>query len=182
MTARERKSPIISLIVAVAENGVIGRGGQIPWRVSSDMKFFRTTTMGKPVIMGRKTWESLKKPLAGRDNIIVTRDGGYVADGGHVADTIEAAIQFGQAFATRRGTGEIMVIGGAQIYTAFMERADRLYLTRIHCSLQGDVYFPDPDPAIWREVSRSAHQPGEKDTAPYTFLRYERHETSEDGR
>ena len=164
----------VSFVVAVAENGVIGRDGAIPWRVPSDLKIFRRLTMGKPVIMGRKTYESIGKPLDGRDNIVITRNAAFSATGVERAGNIEDARQSAHACAARRGVDEIMVIGGAEIFAALLPRADRIYLTRIHARPDGDTNFPDLDPTVWREVSKAAVAPDPRDTAAATLHIYER--------
>lgn len=164
----------ISLVVAVAENGVIGRGGALPWHVPSDLKTFRRITMGKPVIMGRKTYDSIGKPLQGRDNIVVTRDAGYSAAGVLPATSIDEALDIARRKAAERGVDEITVIGGAEIFALTIPLADRIYLTRIHARPDGDVTFPEPDPHIWREVSRSPLAPDPRDEAAATLLILER--------
>jgi dihydrofolate reductase len=153
----------ISLVVAVAENGVIGKDGLLPWHMRSDLKRFRAITIGKPVIMGRRTFQSLKRPLDQRDNIVVTRDPGFRAEGAVVAASFEAALSLARACAAARGADEIMVIGGAQVYEAALPHADRIYLTRVHASPEGDTFLADPDPARWREVAREALPRGEHD-------------------
>lgn len=165
---------IISLIVAVAENGIIGRAGGLPWRLSSDLKTFRRLTMGKPMIMGRRTFKSIGKPLDGRDNIVVTRDPFFTREGVSVTDSAGDALTLARVLARTRGADEIMVIGGAEIYSAVMDRADRIYLTRVHAAVEGDRSFPDLDPAIWREVSREALAQGPKDEYASTLIVLER--------
>ena len=163
----------IVLIAAVAENGVIGSGGAMPWRLKSDMQHFRALTAGKPVVMGRKTWLSLSiKPLPGRTNIVVTRDPGFTAPGVLVAPDLQAALDAGRDDAMRRGVSDIMVIGGADIYLQAMRLATRLEITQIHASPEGDTRFPPIDPAIWREVARTAHPAGPNDDAAYDFVTY----------
>jgi len=161
------------IIAVVAENGVIGRGGTMPWRLKSDMQRFRALTMGKPVVMGRKTYLSLwLKPLPGRTNIVVTRDGGFTAPGVLVTTSLEAALQAARGDALRRGTDAIMLIGGAEIYAQAMPLADRLEITQVHMHPEGDSFFPAIDPAVWREVAREAHPAGANDDAPYDFVSY----------
>ncbi|MEO8651356.1 MAG: dihydrofolate reductase [Hyphomicrobiaceae bacterium] len=164
----------ISLIVAVAENGVIGRNGTLPWHVPADLKTFRRHTMGKPVIMGRKTYASIGKPLPGRDNIVVTRDAGFSAAGTNRAAGIDEAFDIARQKAAERGVDEIMVIGGAEIFALTVPVADRIYLTRIHAHPDGDVTLPEPDPHLWREVSRSPVAPDPRDDATATLLIFER--------
>jgi dihydrofolate reductase len=170
---RERELKI-SLIVAAAENGVIGRGGAMPWHVPSDLKHFRRVTMGKPVIMGRKTYDSIGKPLPGRDNIVVTRDRQFSAPGTERASSIDEALDIARRRAGERGVDEIAVIGGAEIFALTMPLADRIYLTRIHAHPDGDVMFADPDPRLWREVSRAPVAPDPRDEARATLVIFER--------
>lgn len=155
---------MISFVVAVSKNGVIGRDGGLPWRISSDLKRFKDITMGKPVIMGRRTWESLpKRPLAGRRNIVITRQSDYAADGAEIVSSADAAM----ALCTTEP--EVAVIGGGEIFDLFWPVADRLYLTEADLTVDGDTFFPAPDPAAWREVSREAHEKGPNDTAGFTL-------------
>ncbi len=165
---------ILSLIVAVAENGVIGRDGGLPWRLSSDLKTFRRLTMGKPLIMGRRTFDSIGKPLDGRDNIVVTRDPYFEVAGVSSCSTISEALTLARVLATTRGAGEIMVIGGAAVYDAVLPHADRIYLTQVHANPDGDRHFNMPDSGIWNEVSREALPKGERDDHASTLMIYER--------
>ena len=155
---------IISIIAGMDKNRLIGQGNRLPWRLPADMKHFRRYTLGKPVLMGRKTFESIGKPLPKRTNIILTRDLDYQADGCIVRHSIEEALK------TASGCEEIMIIGGASIYELFLPCADRLYLTYIHDCFEGDVYFPVFDMADWQEVKRVDCQPDEKNPHPYSFL------------
>ncbi len=162
---------IISLVVAVSQNGVIGRDGGLPWHISSDLKRFKATTLGKPVIMGRKTWESLpRKPLPGRSNIVVTRSHGYVAEGANVVHDAAAAL----AVAHAEAPGEICVIGGGEIYRMFLPLANRVYLTEVDVTVEGDTRFPVLAPAEWREVSREAVAAGPNDSASFVLRVLER--------
>jgi dihydrofolate reductase len=167
-------TPKISFIFAVAENGVIGRDGALPWHVPSDLKTFRRITMGKPVIMGRKTYASIGKPLPGRDNIVMTRDAGFNAAGTHRAASVDEALDIARSKAAERGVDEIMVIGGAEVFALMLSIADRIYLTRIQGRPDGDVTFPEPDPRFWREVSRTTLAPDPRDDAAATLLILER--------
>jgi dihydrofolate reductase len=162
------------LVAAVAENGVIGRGGALPWRLKSDMKHFRAATMGKPVVMGRKTYLSLRKPLAGRTNIVVSRDRTFAAAGVLVASSLDRALEAARGDALRRGAAEIAVIGGADIYAQLMPVADRLLITRVRLQPDGDTKFPAIDPDVWREVERTERGAGPDDEASFTLLVYER--------
>jgi dihydrofolate reductase len=162
------------LVAAVAENGVIGQGGSLPWRLKSDMKHFRVATMGRPVVMGRKTYLSIGKPLAGRTNIVVSRDRAFAAPGVVVAPAVDAALAVARGDALRRGTGEIAVIGGAEIYAQTMDRADRLVITQVALQPKGDTKFPAIDPAAWKEGERAVHAAGPDDEAPFSVIVYER--------
>lgn len=161
----------VRLVVAVTENGVIGRDGAMPWRLSTDMNRFKATTMGKPVVMGRKTWESFpKRPLPGRHNIVVTRDPTYVAEGASVAPSLDAAL----ALASADGAGEVCVIGGGEIYAAALPLADSLDVTHILADIDGDTRFPVIDPAIWRVAASEAFPAGDKDSHATRHVVYER--------
>lgn len=165
----------VSFVVAIADNGVIGRDNGLPWRLSGDMAWFRKVTMGKPILMGRKTWDSLpRKPLPGRPNLVITRDAGFQAEGAEVFTSREIALVRAQLLAEVVGVDEVMVIGGAQIYDALFDLATRLYITEVHESPEGDVSFPSFDATAWREVMRERHEAGEKDSAAYSFVVLER--------
>ncbi len=159
----------LALIAAVARNGVIGRGGDLPWRIPADLKYFKATTMGKPMIMGRRTYDSIGKALPGRISIVVTRQSGFQAAGVEVAGDLDRAVEIAAGF----GAEEAMVIGGGEIYAAALPRADRLYLTEVHIEAEGDVYFPPLDRSQWRELSRDDH-PAEGDTPAFSFVTLER--------
>lgn len=160
----------IALVVAVAENGVIGRGGRLPWRLPSDLKWFRKVTLGKPVIMGRKTYASIGKPLAGRDNIVLTRQSGFTAPGARFVASLEAAMALGRELAAERGADEIAVIGGAEIFRAVLPLADRVYITRVHGAPPGDTHFEVLDPKVWRETAREPMLQGPKDEFAAEFI------------
>ena len=165
----------IAFVVAIADNGVIGRDNGLPWKLSGDMAHFKRLTMGKPIVMGRKTWESLpKKPLPGRPNIVVTRDPAYRAEGADLAGSADEALALARRRAVEAGVDEIMVIGGAQLYYEMLDHADRLYITEVHAAPQGDVAFPAFDPEKWREVSRALHRAGDRDSADYSFVMWQR--------
>lgn len=166
--------PIVALIVAVAENGIIGRAGQLPWRMPSDLHTFRRLTLGKPVVMGRKTYQSIGKPLDGRDNVVVTRDPHFSATGVDVAATLADGLDLARRHAGARGVDEIMVIGGAEIFLATMPIAGRIYLTRVHATPDGDTSFPDPSPHDWREVRREPIVQSDRDDHRATLIVYER--------
>lgn len=166
--------PKIVFHYAVADNLVIGKDNDMPWHVSSDLKRFKAMTMGKPLIMGRRTFQSIGRPLAGRTNIVVTRDEDFTAEGVIVARSIEAALERAVAQAKQDEADEIAVIGGGAIYNALWERADRLYVTHIHGTPDGDTYVPAIDPALWRCVSREEPNQGPRDSAAFSFCVYER--------
>jgi dihydrofolate reductase len=170
-------APALVLVAAVAENGVIGQGGGLPWRLKSDMRNFRAVTMGKPVMMGRKTYLSIGKPLAGRTNIVVSRNRDFAAPGVIVAPGIAAALEVARGDALRRGADAIAVIGGAELYAHMIGDADRLVITHVRLRPEGDTMFPVIDPALWREVERREHAPGPDDAAGFAVLVYERHAT-----
>ena len=160
------KRPRIAFVVAVARNGVIGRQGKLPWRISSDLKRFKAITMGKPVIMGRKTWESLpKRPLPGRVNIVITRGQSYQAQGAVVTTSVAEAL----ARARQAESEEICVIGGSEIFREMLPMADRLYLTEVDLDPEGDVVFPPLDRKAWRETSREVHARVEGDDAGFVL-------------
>ncbi|MBC8451911.1 MAG: dihydrofolate reductase [Rhodospirillaceae bacterium] len=159
---------ILTLVVAMSENRVIGRDGDLPWRLPNDLKHFKQVTMGHPIIMGRKTWESLYvKPLPGRRNIVVTRNAGYEAEGAETSDSL------GSALTLATGEDEAMIIGGAELFAAALDTATRLHLTEVHAKIEGDTYFPEFDRSQWREVSREAHD-AEGDAPAYSFLLLEK--------
>ena len=154
----------VALIAALAENRVIGRDNQLPWRIPADLKHFKALTMGKPIIMGRKTWESIGRPLPGRDNIIVTRDTNYQAEGCKVVHSVAQALQ------AAAGADEAMIIGGANLYQQTLDEADRLYLTQIRAEVEGDACFPDIDAQAWYEVERESYPADESNEYAYDFV------------
>jgi len=159
--------------VAIAENGVIGAGSAIPWRLKSDMARFKALTIGKPVIMGRKTFESLRRPLPNRTNIVITRDAAYRAAGAIVTTSSADAGAVARGDALRRSVAEIAVIGGAEIYRQWLDCADRLEITEVHARPEGDTHF-DIDKAEWDEVARIRHPAGPDDSADYSYVTYRR--------
>ena len=161
---------IVTFVVAVAENGVIGRNGQLPWRMPTDLKRFRKLTMGKPVVMGRKTYESLRKPLDGRDNIVVTRQTDFTAPGIHVVAGIEEALALARKLGEARSADEIAVIGGAEIFRAALPFADRIYLTIVNARPEGDTILEPFDAAEWRETSRETLPQSANDQFPADFV------------
>jgi dihydrofolate reductase len=173
LAARKGKAVIeIVLIVAVAENGVIGAGGAIPWRLKGDMQRFKAMTMGKPVVMGRKTFVSLRRPLPGRTNIVVTRDRDFYAAGAVVTTSLAQARAIAAGDAMRRFATEIAVIGGAEIYNQWMDIADRLEVTEVHARPDGDTRFPAIDAAKWQETARVRHPAGADDSADFSYVSY----------
>ncbi|MCA1382478.1 MULTISPECIES: dihydrofolate reductase [unclassified Bradyrhizobium] len=163
----------IVFVVAIAENGVIGAGNAMPWRLKSDMARFKALTIGKPVIMGRKTFETLRRPLPGRTNIVVTRDPAYRANGAIVTTSPADAEAVARGDALRRSITEIAVIGGAEIYRQWLGRADRLEITEVHARPEGDTRF-DIDKAEWNEVERIRHPAGPDDSADLSYVTYRR--------
>jgi dihydrofolate reductase len=161
---------IVSLIVAAAENDVIGRQNDLPWRLSADLQRFKKLTMGHAVVMGRKTYESIGRPLPGRRMIVVTRQVDYRADGVEVVASPDAAIELAQD----RQETELFIIGGAEVFAHFLPRADQLYWTRVHDSIDGDVRFPAFDRQQWRLVESTRHEADAKNEHPYSFELYER--------
>jgi dihydrofolate reductase len=165
----------IVLIAAVADNGVIGAGNTIPWRLKSDMLRFKAMTVGRPVVMGRKTYESFpRRPLPGRTNIVITRDGAFRADGAVVATSFESAGLVARGDALRRNVREIAIIGGAEIYTQFMSSVDRLEITEVHIRPEGDTRFPPVDATLWQEVTRERRPAGPDDSAEFSYVTYRR--------
>jgi dihydrofolate reductase len=164
----------VILVAAIAENGVIGRDNALPWRLKSDMVHFRTLTMGKPVIMGRKTYLSIGKPLKGRTTIVVSRDATFAAPGIVVAPSLDAAFDAARGDALRRGADAIVVAGGADIYAQAMPRATRLAITHVHTRADGDVRFPVIDPKLWHESDRTEHERGADDEAAFALVNYQR--------
>jgi dihydrofolate reductase len=161
------KKPRLSIVVAMDRNRVIGRDGDLPWRLPADLRHFRALTMGKPVVMGRRTHASIGRPLPGRDNIVVSRDPLYRADGCTVVGSLASACKVATA-------GEVMVIGGASLYSEALAGAARIYLTEVHAEVAGDVRFPDFDRAEWRESERTDHPADAANDYPYSFVLLER--------
>ncbi|MDR6430614.1 dihydrofolate reductase [Brucella pseudogrignonensis] len=166
---------VLSIVVAASENNVIGRDNDMPWKLSTDLKRFKALTLGKPVIMGRKTWESIGRPLPGRPNLVVTRDAGFKADGATIVSSLEDAIELGRKFATELGVDEVCIIGGGKIYAQALPFVDRVHLTRVLATIDGDTFFPALDSKIWKEISSEDVPVGEKDSHPTRYIRYDRH-------
>ena len=158
----------ISIVVAMAANRVIGRDNQLPWHLPADLKHFKQTTMGKPILMGRKTWESIGRPLPGRTNIVITRDENYDAPGCVVVHSIEAALQ------AAAKQDEVMIIGGAEFYRQVLPRTDRIYLTRINEDFEGDTLFPELDSSEWQEAERVDCDADDNNPHSYSFITLDR--------
>jgi dihydrofolate reductase len=158
----------ISIIVAASENNVIGVAGELPWRLSDDLKRFKAITMGKPIVMGRKTWDSIGRPLPGRQNVVITRQAGFAADGCDIVTSKSEVI------AVTAGAAEVMVIGGSQVYELFLPDAQRLYLTRVRAEVQGDAFFPEIDESEWRLVNDESHAADDRNAFAFSFRTYER--------
>ena len=167
------RGPIeVVILAAVSDNGVIGRGNALPWRLSSDLKRFKALTMGKPMVMGRKTYLSIGKPLPGRTNIVVSRNPAFVAPGTVVAPRLEAALDAARGDALRCGVDAIFVIGGTEIFRLAMPLAHRLEITHVHASPEGDAVMPPIDQAAWRATARSDHAAGPNDEAAFSYATY----------
>ena len=164
----------IVLLAAVADNGVIGRDNALPFRQSSDLKRFKALTMGKPLLMGRKTYLSIGKPLPGRTNIVVSRDPGFAPPGVLAAANLDDALRLARADAEKRGAKEIMVIGGSGLFEQTMPLAERMEITHVHIRPAGDIHFPPIDATKWRAVARSDHPAGPNDEAPFSYVTYAR--------
>ena len=158
------------IVVAVAENGIIGKDNGLSWRLPSDMRRFRRITMGKPLIMGRKTYEAVGRPLPGRETVVVTRDQSLRVAGVDVVHSLPEAIAKAGELAAKMGADEIIVAGGAEIYAALLRQATRIDLTRVHATIEGDAAFPELDPAEWRETSREEHAREAGDDHAYTVI------------
>lgn len=163
----------LALIVAVADNGVIGHDNRLPWHLPAELRYFKAVTLGKPVVMGRKTWDSLGRPLPGRLNLVVSRQAGLQPEGAEAYTGLEDALVRAEAWAREQGASEVMMIGGAQLFAETLPRADRLYLTRVALRPEGDVFFPDWNPDEWRLLSRDEH-PAEADRPAYACEVWER--------
>ena len=171
--------PDIVFVVAVAENGVIGHNGAMPWRLKSDLQRFKRLTLGKPVLMGRKTFISIGRPLPGRTNIVVTRDPAFQASGVVVASSLAAALDVARGDALRRFATEVAVIGGADIFAQLMDRVTRLEITEVHAAPEGDTRLPPVDAAIWAETARAHQSAGPDDSADVSYVTYRRRSSSE---
>ncbi len=164
-------------MVAVSDNQVIGKDNSLPWRLSNDLKWFKKTTMGKPVIMGRKTFQSLPGLLPGRPHIVITRDRHFTAKGAVVVNSLEDALIAGESAARQIDANEMVIIGGAEIYHLALSKLDRVYLTRVHATIEGDTFFPDLDPSQWVELSCDFYNKSDKDMFDHSFVLLERKRT-----
>jgi dihydrofolate reductase len=163
---------MISIIVAASTNNAIGKQGELPWKISDDLKRFKALTLGKPIVMGRRTYESIGRPLPGRQNIVITRQAGFDAQGCDVVASPQEALRVASS------AGEIFVIGGSEIYALFLPKAHRLHLTRVHTHIDGDAFFPDIDEQIWQLVDAEAHVASDVNQFPFEFRTYERKDRS----
>lgn len=158
----------LALIVATDRQGLIGKENDLPWHLSADLQYFRKVTMGKPIIMGRNTHESIGRPLPGRQNIIITKNQSYQVEGCDIVHSIDQALQLVS------DEQEVMVMGGASLYTQLLPKADKLYLTLVHAELEGDTWFPEWDKNEWQQISREDHSADDKNEYPYSFIVYEK--------
>ncbi|GAB6388605.1 dihydrofolate reductase [Stutzerimonas marianensis] len=163
----------LAMIAALADNRVIGRDNRMPWHLPADLKHFKAMTLGKPIVMGRKTWDSLGRPLPGRLNLVVSRQPGLQLEGAETFTSLDAALVRAEQWARGQGVDEVMLIGGAQLYAQALQRAQRLYLTRIHTTPEGDAFFPAFDETQWQRVDSQAH-PAEGDAPAYRFETWQR--------
>ncbi len=160
----------LAVIVAQSENRVIGRNNKLPWHLPEDLKYFKSVTMGKAIIMGRKTYDSIGRPLPGRTNIVVTRDPDYCVEGVEIVYSLEAAIDKAEALSLINGNDEALVIGGSQLYQQALSKADRLYLTQVHHQVCGDAYFPEVLASEWQQVGRHDFEADDRNPYNYSFL------------
>lgn len=170
---------LLSIIVAQSENHIIGRGNKLPWYLPEDLKYFKRITQGKPIVMGRKTYESIGRPLPGRTNIVISRDPAYQAKGVQSVTSLEAALAFAEQQAVIDGSEEVLVIGGAEIYAQALHQADRLYVTQVHATIEGDASFPVIDASLWEQVMREDFFADGPNPYDYSFLVYQRKEHDE---
>lgn len=164
----------LALIWAMSRNRVIGRNNALPWHLSEDLRYFKRVTLGKPIIMGRKTWDSIGRPLPGRTNIIITRDQSFQAAGVRVVHSLDDALHLAEHIGVIEGADEAVVIGGAEIYALALPKAERLYLTQVHAEVAGDAWFPECDLAQWQEIAREDFNAEGSNPYPYSFIVLER--------
>jgi dihydrofolate reductase len=170
----KKMNPHLSLITARAQKGVIGGDNKLLWRLSGDLKHFKALTLGKPMVMGRKTFDSIGRPLPGRETIVITRDRHWQRDNVLVAHDLTSGLELAKARALAMGASEVMIAGGAEIYRQTIGIADYIYLTEVALERPGDAFFPDIDPAHWQQVAQAPQTPGPGDEAPYVFIEYSR--------
>lgn len=164
----------VAVIVAVAENGVVGKDNALPWHLPEDLKYFKAKTLGKPIVMGRRTFESIGKPLPGRTNIVISGNRDYAAPGVTVVSSMAEALELARAAAASDGQDELMVIGGASVYAEALPFADSIYLTEVHAAIDGDAYLPTVDWSCWREESRERHTASTPQAPDFSFVVYQR--------
>lgn len=164
--------PSVIFVVAMAENRVIGKDNAMPWHVRSDLKRFKALTWGKPMIMGRKTFQSIGKPLPGRESVVITADPDFHAEGAHVVHSTEAALERARQLAVVLRSDAVAVIGGGEIFRQMLSQAHRIHVTEIHARPEGDAFFPELDPGQWMEESRARHEAGEKDDHAFSYIEY----------
>lgn len=164
----------LALIWAMSRNRVIGRNNALPWHLSEDLRYFKRVTMGKPIIMGRKTWESIGRPLPGRTNIVITRDQNFQAAGVRVVHSLDDALRLAEHIGVIEGAEEAVVIGGAEIYALALPKAERLYLTQVHAEVDGDAWFPEFDLSLWQELAREDFHAEGPNPYAYSFIVLER--------
>jgi dihydrofolate reductase len=168
-----------ALIVAMAQNRVIGRNNKLPWYLPGDLKYFKQATMGKPIIMGRKTWDSIGRPLPGRMNVVISRNAEWQAPTGTTpADSLDAALVKAEAQATLDGSEEVMIIGGGQIYTEALPMVDRMYVTLVHADVDGDAWFPEVNWGEWEEIGREDFEASDNNPYDYSFVVYQRRQSA----
>ncbi|WP_417582352.1 dihydrofolate reductase [Nitrincola sp.] len=171
---------LLSIIVAQSQNRVIGVNNKLPWYLPEDLKYFKRITQGKPIIMGRKTYESIGRPLPGRTNIVITRDSAYQVPGIKVVHTLEQALELAEQQSLVDGSEEALVIGGSEIYALTLPQADRLYLTQVHAQIDGDAFFPELDKHQWQEMLRQDFSADGPNPYDYSFIVYQRADRAED--
>lgn len=167
----------LSMAFAMAQNRVIGKDNALPWHLPKDLQYFKKITLGKPIIMGRKTFDSIGRPLPGRPNIVITRNTDWSHEGVQVVHSVDEAIALGSELANQKDVEELMVIGGSQIYTELLNRADRLYMTQVHSEVEGDDYFPAFSLDEWQKYSEEHHSADESNPYDYSFLVLDRRES-----
>lgn len=166
--------PKLVAVVARAQNGVIGVGNGLPWRLSTDLKRYKARTWGRPMIMGRRTWDSIGRPLPGRESVVVTRRADFAAPGAHVASSLAESVEIARRLAREMGSNEIIVAGGEEIYRGLLDRTDMIELTEVALDIRGDAHFPALSPADWEEIAREAPPRGERDEADFAFVTLQR--------